>query len=560
MGLRKCFWYLISISVLSFFVGRALPKNWFHADWFPYRAFSFENDGKIYEKLRIQKWQNRLPDMSRILPFMMPAKRITSASGEKMPRMIQETCVAEFIHCMNSLAGLYCIVICPEIAGWITSFFYATVLNFPFVLIQRYNRPRLVALCARLQQRKKRIARQKAASSINEDHPTRMAVLILSGNTGEGHNSCAKAIAEYFESQNQRCVVRDGLAFISPAASKFVSWGHSFVYRHLPLAFKYGYKCAERHPTVFHKGSIVYRLITRSADRLYAYIQKEKFDCVICTHVFPALILTEMRRRRPIELATGFVVTDYTCSPSVKDTDLDRYFIPDDSLTGDFESPNIPAEKMVASGIPVRQMFYRVRGREEAAAISGIDPAHRHLLMMCGSIGCGPMQKLLRKLQPTLPEDWEITVICGHNARRMRSLQRRYKNARNVHIRGFVDDMGAMMDCADLYLTKPGGISVSEAAAKKLPMVLIDAVAGCEEYNRALFIRCGGAVTGANAQALADACSALARDAARRGEMANRLWDLGKRNSAQIIYNTMKSLTEYINDEEGTEESLAACD
>ena len=120
--------------------------------------------------------------------------------------------------------------------------------------------------------------------------------------------------------------------------------------------------------------------------------------------------------------------------------------------------------------------------------------------------------------------------------------------------------MGAMMDCADLYLTKPGGISVSEAAAKNLPMVLIDAVAGCEEYNRALFIRRGGAITGANAEALADACRALTRDAARRGEMANRLWDLVKRNSAQIIYNTMKSLTEYTDDEEGTEESLAACD
>ena len=149
MGLRKCFWYLISVSVLSFFVGRVLPKKWFRADSFPYRAFSFENNGKIYEKLRIQKWQNRVPDMSRILPFMMPAKRLTSISSEKMPRMIQETCVAELIHCMNSIAGLYCIVICPEIEGWITSFFYAAVLNFPFVLIQRYNRPRLVRLYSR---------------------------------------------------------------------------------------------------------------------------------------------------------------------------------------------------------------------------------------------------------------------------------------------------------------------------------------------------------------------------------------------------------------------------
>ncbi|MFR7461994.1 MAG: hypothetical protein ACLUW8_14630 [Subdoligranulum sp.] len=43
------------------------------------------------------------------------------------------------------------------------------------------------------------------------------------------------------------------------------------------------------------------------------------------------------------------------------------------------------------------------------------------------------------------------------------------------------------MQASDLFLTKPGGLSTSEAMAAELPMVLIDAVAGCETHNLNFF-------------------------------------------------------------------------
>ena len=42
-----------------------------------------------------------------------------------------------------------------------------------------------------------------------------MKTLILTCNTGEGHNSCATAIKEYFESNREECYIKDGLGFIS---------------------------------------------------------------------------------------------------------------------------------------------------------------------------------------------------------------------------------------------------------------------------------------------------------------------------------------------------------
>lgn len=169
MRFWRCFWYLIEISIAAFFVGRLLPKKWFRADLFPYRAFQFEKNGRIYNKLNIRRWQNKVPDMSRMFLFMMPAKRISVDCVEKIPRMIQETCVAEFIHGMNCIAGLYCLRLYPGIGGIVIALLYAVVFNIPYMLIQRYNRPRLLELGRRLEERNKHCAKLHAKGEIKTD-------------------------------------------------------------------------------------------------------------------------------------------------------------------------------------------------------------------------------------------------------------------------------------------------------------------------------------------------------------------------------------------------------
>ncbi len=103
---------------------------------------------------------------------------------------------------------------------------------------------------------------------------------------------------------------------------------------------------------------------------------------------------------------------------------------------------------------------------------------------------------IARRIGRDMPDDQDLTIVCGTNKQLYRRLQRRFYDAKNVHSPSYVKDMALLMDSADLYLTKPGGISVTEAASMRLPMVFIDAVAGCEEYNKDFFLRTGGAVTG----------------------------------------------------------------
>ena len=149
MNFIRCAVYLAATGIIGFFAGRIIPKKWLRPDKGLFRCFPFEKGGKIYEKLGIRRWQNKVPDMSRILPFMMPAKKLDRDFEERLPDMICETCIAEIIHLLLCFSGLYCLKLWPGAGGFAVTAIYILFLNLPFVLIQRYNRPRLI----RLQQR-----------------------------------------------------------------------------------------------------------------------------------------------------------------------------------------------------------------------------------------------------------------------------------------------------------------------------------------------------------------------------------------------------------------------
>jgi len=154
-----CLCYAAGLGVVSFVLGRLVPKEWFDYTRFPYRSFAFEKGGKIYEAIGIAKWQSRVPDMSRIFPKLMPAKKIPARPDEQtLLVMIRETCAAEATHTLLMLAGLGVIVIWPCVWGVMLYLVYAILGNLIFIIIQRYNRPRLVRLYER-----KRAKRSKEA-------------------------------------------------------------------------------------------------------------------------------------------------------------------------------------------------------------------------------------------------------------------------------------------------------------------------------------------------------------------------------------------------------------
>ncbi len=164
MGVVKCIVYIAVSGCVAFVLGRIAPKNWFHADRFPFRTYEWES--KVWKAIRIKQWQAKLPDMSRILDFflpdneILPLKRITESSLKNLPLMIQETCVSELTHALLCISGLGMLWVYPGWGGVLITFVYVFLGNLPFVWIQRFNRPRLERALAQQDARRARMARQ----------------------------------------------------------------------------------------------------------------------------------------------------------------------------------------------------------------------------------------------------------------------------------------------------------------------------------------------------------------------------------------------------------------
>lgn len=150
MDFLRCVCYYAVAGIASFFVGRLVSRHRFRYDAVPFRPFPFEKEGRIYKKIGIARWQGKVPDMSRILKGLMPPKALAGRPDrETLLVMVQETCVAELVHWLLCLAGLASLWLWPGAGGLLSWLLYCLVGNLPFILIQRYNRPRLLKLLER---------------------------------------------------------------------------------------------------------------------------------------------------------------------------------------------------------------------------------------------------------------------------------------------------------------------------------------------------------------------------------------------------------------------------
>ena len=143
------------IGILAHVIGEALPRRWFDASRFPYRAYAFERNGRFYEALGIRKWKNVLPDKSRIAPGTY-RKAIRGSAQQHiaahMERLLQETCVAECVHWALLVISPILLFTMESPAAYVMTPLYG-LSNLPYIMIQRYNRPRLAVLSARMQRK-----------------------------------------------------------------------------------------------------------------------------------------------------------------------------------------------------------------------------------------------------------------------------------------------------------------------------------------------------------------------------------------------------------------------
>lgn len=313
-----------------------------------------------------------------------------------------------------------------------------------------------------------------------------MKVLLLSCNTGEGHHSAALAVEAELQSRNIPCQLADPMSFASDATRDRVCNAYNSLIRNLPKAFGLIYKAGERADGLWPH-SPIYLANSLYADKLLAYIRENQFDTVISTHLFGMEAMTAIAKKFGVHIPTYAVLTDYTCIPFFTDVKMDGYFIPHKDLIPELTQKGLDAAILYPTGIPVSPKF--AQRLEMTAARERLSlPAEKKIyLVMTGGAGCGHISDLCQELREWEREDFLACVLVGKNDKMRDELDAQFGDDPRICPVGFTREVNVYMNAADVLITKPGGLSSTEAAAACVPMIHLITIPGCEEYNAAFY-------------------------------------------------------------------------
>lgn len=325
-----------------------------------------------------------------------------------------------------------------------------------------------------------------------------MHVLVLSCNTGGGHNSAGSAVVEALRARGHTGQRVDFLGLAGQKVSELVSGAYVGMVKKLPAVFGMTYSVGRAVSTaerILNVKSPVYAACAQVIPELSRYLDEHPCDAVIAPHIFPALALTEMKRRGmslPITLA---VATDYTCIPFFEEEDCDLTLIPSQLCMDEFVRRGFSREKLVPLGIPVSEGFQRRMGRQACRRMLDLEEDCQWVLIMGGSMGAGHISQLTRCLLYLTPERVHLAVVCGSNEKLLENMRKKYGRSSRVRAIGYTDQVARYMEACDLLYTKPGGITSTEGAVMGVPMVHMDPIPGCETRNRQLFTQHGMSVS-----------------------------------------------------------------
>lgn len=314
-------------------------------------------------------------------------------------------------------------------------------------------------------------------------------VMILTASTGEGHNQAAKSLQEKYEEKGYITYKVDFLKESSPVMNTLVADGYRVMAQNFPNVYGILYETADRRS--FNKVTRGgYYTIERSIIRR---LDEVKPDVVIATHPFAVGLIDHLKKKNKADFRFISVVTDFKAHYSYISKNVDAYITGSEYTKKSLIDRDIPENKIYPYGIPVKKEFQE---HSDPKYIQPNTEKRFHVLVMGGSMGSKDILKVVKRLVVD-SENYYLDVVCGRNKLLFDTLSKTYSKAvedGKMTIHGYTKKIPEMMDEADVIVTKPGGLTTTEALSKKLPMVVPFAIPGQEQENTDFLVEEGVAI------------------------------------------------------------------
>ena len=359
-------------------------------------------------------------------------------------------------------------------------------------------------------------------------------LLILSVSAGAGHVRAAQAL-EAAAKPAFEATHLDLLSLVPKQFKKLYGEQYIQLVEKLPQLWSYLYSKSDRpsrHSLVGKIKRFAEKLNTR---KLAGEIERLQPDAILCTHFLPAELLSRKRAKGKKLPPVWVQVTDFDVHALWIQPNVDHYCVASEEVAFRLADRGIAREKISVTGIPVMPQFAAPLDRAVCAAELGLDPRKFTVLMMAGGAGVGSLDDLAARLLD-LPHELQLVALAGRNAallERLRALAKRHPG--KLFPLGFTTTVERVMTTADLVVTKPGGLSVSECLAKQRPMLLVSPIPGQEERNADYLLEAGAAVKAVDGATLAFKLGRLLESPQRLATMSAAAARIGRPNAASEI-------------------------
>jgi processive 1,2-diacylglycerol beta-glucosyltransferase len=315
-----------------------------------------------------------------------------------------------------------------------------------------------------------------------------LKVLILTAHYGNGHVQVAKTLEQTFRQKGiEDVIVCDLFAESHPVLTDITKYLYLKSYtigKELYRLFYYGVE------KIYDK-KIASWYANFGRKRLKNILQAEKPHVVINT--FPIIAVPELKRQTGFSIPVYNVLTDFCLHKIWVHRGVDRYFLATDYIKKRIENIGISRNCVTVTGIPIRQAFEADTIVQCTHEKYGLDPNKKTLLIVAGAHGVLGDVKELCTLFTTI-SNLQVAVVCGKNALLFEDLTKLSEEVPSLKVFGYVEDIHELFRITTCMITKPGGITLSEAAASQLPLVLYKPVPGQESENARYFEEKGAAI------------------------------------------------------------------
>ena len=334
--------------------------------------------------------------------------------------------------------------------------------------------------------------------------------LIVSLSLGGGHGKAGEVVAAALREQagdwEVRCIdLRD---YMAPWLRLAYVSGYLFIIRHVPWIYGFLY----RHPPG-RKGGTLPRWMLRLGTRRFEQLVRDVApDVILATQLTASEAVNALRARGVYGGAAATAITDFDAHPTWRADHIDRFFVPDGDIAERLGGVGIPPERIEATGVPIDPVFEQEFDAAALKAKHGVRPGVPVVLLMGGSLGLGSVEAAVRELLAR-GGPLDVLVVAGHNERlrdRLRAVEPSGQS--RLHVFGFIDFVHELMAVADAFVSKPGGLSMTEAMAIGVPTLVVAPLAGQEQANAAHLEAQGLVRCLQPGESLADAVASLLAD------------------------------------------------